>query len=304
MIFKTFGLDIKNIINKKFILLFGENLPLITEIEDQIINEVKNKLNLSPKRYYEEYLFQSPEIFNQMINSENLFGDEEIIIIGKATDKILNIFDEKTFEICQKKIVFLSDILTKKSKLRSLSETSKNFASIACYNDTPDQLQKILIHKLEENKVSISRELLNHITDTHSLNRQDINDSIAKIKLLQETSSINDENLKNIFHSSNENDNFEIINYCLLGEKKNINKILTNIYSQGINFNEILAALKYKVNKLIEILKSNNNKLSINNLVENYKPPIFWKEKNIIKDQLNRWNIQELYLLQNIIFET
>ena len=55
---------------------------------------------------------------------------------------------------------------------------------------------------------------------------------------------------------------------------------------------------------MIEILKSNNNKLSINNLVENYKPPIFWKEKNVIKDQLNRWNIQELYMLQNIIFET
>ena len=304
MIFKSFGLNYNTLLNKKKILLYGENHSLITEISEKIIFESNLKLGLASKRYQEDYLIQNPILIEQLLNSENLFGEKEIIIIGKATDKIIEILDEKTIDNSDKKIIFLSENLTKKSRLRILGENSNSFATIACYNDTQEQLKNILIQKLKENKVPISRELLNSITETYSFNRQDINDSIIKIKLLQKTSSLNDENLKNIFHSSSENDNFEIVNYCLLGDKKNINKILTNIYSQGINFNEILAALKYKVNKLIEILKSNNNKLSINNLVENYKPPIFWKEKNVIKDQLNRWNIQELYTLQNIIFET
>ena len=304
MIFKSFGLNFNDLIKKKHFLLYGENLSLITEISEKIIFESNLKFGLTSKRYQEDYLIQNPILIEQLLNSDNLFGGEEIIIIGKATDKIIEILDEKTIDNSDKKIIFLSENLTKKSRLRILGENSNSFATIACYNDTQEQLKNILIQKLKENKVPISRELLNSITETYSFNRQDINDSITKIKLLQKTSSLNDENLKNIFHSSSENDNFEIVNYCLLGDKKNINKILTNIYSQGINFNEILAALKYKVNKLIEILKSNNNKLSINNLVENYKPPIFWKEKNVIKDQLNRWNIQELYMLQNIIFET
>ena len=304
MIFKSFGLNFNDLTKRKHFLLYGENLSLITEISEKIISESNLKLGLTSKRYQEEYLIQNPMLIEQLLNSENLFGEEEIITIGKATDKIIEILDEKTIDNSDKKIIFLSENLTKKSRLRILGENSNNFATIACYNDTQEQLKNILIQKLKENKVPISRELLNSITETYSFNRQDINDAIIKIKLLQKTSSLNDENLKNIFHSSSENDNFEIVNYCLLGDKKNINKILTNIYSQGINFNEILAALKYKVNKLIEILKSNNNKLSINNLVENYKPPIFWKEKNVIKDQLNRWNIQELYMLQNIIFET
>ena len=304
MIFKSFGLNFNDLIKKKHFLLYGENLSLITEISEKIIFESNLKFGLTSKRYQEDYLIQNPILIEQLLNSDNLFGEKEIIIIGKATDKIIEILDEKTIDNSDKKIIFLSENLTKKSRLRILGENSNSFATIACYNDTQEQLKNILIQKLKENKVPISRELLNSITETYSFNRQDINDSITKIKLLQKTSSLNDENLKNIFHSSSENDNFEIVNYCLLGDKKNINKILTNIYSQGINFNEILAALKYKVNKLIEILKSNNNKLSINNLVENYKPPIFWKEKNIIKDQLYRWNILELYLLQNIIFET
>ncbi len=304
MIFKSFGLNFNDLIKKKNFLLYGENLSLITEISEKIISESNSKFGLTSKRYQEDYLIQNPILIEQLLNSENLFGEKEIIIIGKATDKIIEILDEKTIDNSNKKIIFLSENLTKKSRLRILGENSNSFATIACYNDTQEQLKNILIQKLKENKVPISRELLNSITETYSFTRQDINDSIIKIKLLQKTSSLNDENLKNIFHSSSENDNFEIVNYCLLGDKKNINKILTNIYSQGINFNEILAAIKYKVNKLIEILKSNNNKLSINNLVENYKPPIFWKEKNVIKDQLNRWNIQELYLLQNLIFET
>ena len=78
----------------------------------------------------------------------------------------------------------------------------------------------------------------------NSLNRQDINDALNKIHLIQNTSKINEENLKNIFHSSESNNNFEIINFCLLGDKTNINKVLSNIYAQGISFNEILAALK------------------------------------------------------------
>ena len=304
MIFKSFGLNFNEILKKNFFLIYGENLSLISEISKKLEDEAINKLGLSAKRYQEEYLLLNPGIFEHLIKSNNLFGVEEIIIISNTTDKILNILNEKDFKNLQKKIIFLSYTLTKKSKLRNLSEKSSNFACICCYNDTPEQVQNILAQKLNENNVKFSNKFLNSIFEINFLNRQDINDVIKKIQLLQKTSTINEETLKNIIYSSYDNDSFEIVNYCLLGEKKNVNKILANIYSQGINFNEIFAALKYKVNKLIEILKSNNNKLSINNLVENYKPPIFWKEKNIIKDQLNRWNIQELYLLQNIIFET
>jgi len=304
MIFKSFGLNFNDILKKNLFLLYGENLSLITEISEKLIEEAANKLGLSTKRYQEEYLIQNQEVLEQLIKSDNLFGEQEIIIIGKTTDKILGILDEENIENYQKKIIFLSDTLTKKSKLRMLAEKSNNFACIPCYNDTPEQIQSILAQKLKENKVTISRELLNSIFEINSLNRQDINEAIKKIQLLQKTSTINEETLKSIIYSSNDSDNFEISNYCLLGDKKNINKTLSNIYSQGISFNEILAALKYKVNKLIDILESNHNKLNIGQLVESYKPAIFWNEKKIIKEQLNRWEIKELYQLLDIISET
>ena len=69
-----------------------------------------------------------------------------------------------------------------------------------------------------------------------------------------------------MFHSSTDNNNFEIVNDCLLGNKKNINIALNNIYTRGINFNEILSALKYKINKLLEIVESNTDKKTLINL--------------------------------------
>jgi DNA polymerase-3 subunit delta len=303
MIVKSFSIKFKELLKKNFTLLYGENNSLIFEIEQKIIKEAKDSNDLVIKKYQEEYLLQNKDIFDQYIRSENLFGDQELIIISKSTDKILEIFDSIVASTNNKKIIFLSELLTKKSKLRNLAETASNFVSVACYNDTPEQLQSILLQKLKDNKISVSREFLNSIFELNSLNRQDINDAITKIKLIQRTSNINEKNLKNIFHSSSDNDNFEIINFCLLGDKKNINKVLSNIYTQGINFNEILAALKYKVNKLIEITGSNTSNLNVNQLVENYKPPIFWKEKNMVKEQLRRWTNKELNKLINIIYD-
>ena len=283
--------------------MYGENLSLISEIEKKITAEAKTTKNLTIKKYQEEYLLQNKDIFDQLINTESLFGDQEMVVISKSTDKIIELYDEKNAQDNDKQIIFLSGPLTKKSKLRNLAETSTNFTCIACYNDTPEQLQSILFQKLKDNKISVSREFINSIFEINSLNRQDINDAVSKVQLIQNTSKITEENLKTIFHSSENSNNFEIINFCLLGDKQNVNKVLGNIYAQGINFNEILAALKYKVKKLIDILESDIADKDPNQLVESFKPPIFWKEKSMVKEQLRRWDKSELKQLMEIVYD-
>ena len=303
MIFKNYNNNNDIIIKKLFILLYGENSFLIHEIESDIISELKKEKTFKVKKYQEEYLLQNENIFNQIINSNSLFEDKEIYIISKTTDKILQIFDEEMAIQNNKKIIFLSETLTKKSKLRTMAESSDQFACIACYQDNPEQLQSMLIQKLKNIKISVSREFINSIFEMNSLNRQDINDAIDKAKLIKNLSNIDEDKLKELFHSSSGNNNFEIANDCLLGNKKNINIALNNIYAQGINFNEILSALKYKANKLLEILESNSENKNINQLVESFKPAIFWKEKNIIKEQLKHWSKPDLEILLDKIFD-
>jgi len=301
MIYKNY-LDEK-ILEKKFILIYGENLSLINEIKNNLLIKIKKNSSYNIKKYQEEYLLQNEDIFNQIINSNNLFGDEEVYIISKTTDKILQIFDEEIAANNNKKIIFLSETLTKKSELRAIGESSNHFACIACYQDNPEQLQSLLIQKLKNIKISVSREFINSIFEMNSLNRQDINDAINKAILIKNSSNIDENKLKELFYSSADNNTFEIVNHCLLGNRKNINIVLNNIYAQGINFNEILSVLKYRANKLLKILESNSENKNINQLVENFKPAIFWKEKNIIKEQLKNWSKSELERLLDKIFD-
>jgi len=133
MIFKSFGLNFNDLIKRKHFLLYGENLSLITEISEKIISESNLKLGLTSKRYQEEYLIQNPMLIEQLLNSDNLFGEKEILIIGKATDKIIEILSEEAIDNSDKKIIFLSENLTKKSRLRILGENSNNFATIGAF---------------------------------------------------------------------------------------------------------------------------------------------------------------------------
>ena len=81
MIFKSFGLNFKDLLKKPLILIYGENLSLITEIEEKIIEESKENLSLSIKRYQEEYVLSNLEIFNQLISSNSLFLHFRIFLL-------------------------------------------------------------------------------------------------------------------------------------------------------------------------------------------------------------------------------
>ena len=127
MIVKSFNLNFQELLKKKFTLLYGENLSLISEIENKITAEAKTTRNLTIKKYQEEYLLQNKDIFDQLINAESLFGDQEMVVISKSTDKIMEIYDEKNAQDNDKQIIFLSGPLTKKSKLRNLAEDIYKF---------------------------------------------------------------------------------------------------------------------------------------------------------------------------------
>ena len=127
MIVKSFNLNFQELLKKKFTLLYGENLSLISEIENKITAEAKTTKNLTIKKYQEEYLLQNKDIFDQLINAESLFGDQEMVVISKSTDKIIEIYDEKNAQDNDKQIIFLSGPLTKKSKLRNLAEDIYKF---------------------------------------------------------------------------------------------------------------------------------------------------------------------------------
>ena len=63
----------------------------------------------------------------------------------------------------------------------------------------------------------------------------------------------------------------------------------------------LLRILTNKIHRLLKIKKQTSATENIETLLNNCKPPIFWKEKTVVKKQLTIWKIKDLEeTIQNI----
>ena len=77
-------------------------------------------------------------------------------------------------------------------------------------------------------------------------------------------------------------------------------KIISEFYLNTINQILLLRILSNKIQRLLKIKESSNKSNNLDNIINNSKPAIFWKEKPIVKKQLSIWNLRDL---KNIISE-
>jgi len=300
MIIKSFSINYEKLFSDyKINLIYGENFHLKTEILNKLTQIFKEN-EFKKKFIKEDELLKDIEILDNYLNQDSLFGEKEILIIQEASDKLLNYIN---FSEIDKKLILVTNNLTKKSSLRNKAEKEKIISCIACYEDDEKTLQSMLRNGLTKLGIKVPYEAIDQLFNINKLNRNDINSGLEKLELITKDKKLDSETFSSLFNTTSSFDAFEISNALLSGDKKALNKILSSFYHFSINFNEVLGPLKYKINKLIDIYEYNENETKIAVLVDTYKPPIFWKEKGIIQTQLSKWNKNELDTLLDKINE-
>lgn len=300
MIIKSFSINYEKLFSDyKINLIYGENFHLKTEILNKL-TQIFKKNEFKTKFIKEDELLKDIEILDNYLNQDSLFGEKEILIIQEASDKLL---DYINFAEIDKKLILVTNNLTKKSSLRNKAEKEKIISCIACYEDDEKTLQSLLRNGLTKLGIKVPFEAIDQLFNINKLNRNDINSGLEKLELITKDKKLDSETFSSLFNTTSSFDAFEISNALLSGDKKALNKILSSFYHFSINFNEVLGPLKYKINKLIDIYEYNENETKIAVLVDTYKPPIFWKEKSIIQTQLSKWNKNELDTLLDKINE-
>ena len=300
MIIKSFSINYEKLFSDyKINVIYGENFHLKTEILNKL-TQIFKKNEFKTKFIKEDELLKDIEILDNYLNQDSLFGEKEILIIQEASDKLL---DYINFSEIDKKLILVTNNLTKKSSLRNKAEKEKIISCIACYEDDEKTLQSLLRNGLTKLGIKVPYEAIDQLFNINKLNRNDINSGLEKLELITKDKKLDSETFSSLFNTTSSFDAFEISNALLSGDKKALNKILSSFYHFSINFNEVLGPLKYKINKLIDIYEYNENETKIAVLVDTYKPPIFWKEKGIIQTQLSKWNKKELDTLLDKINE-
>ena len=306
MILKTFESKKINLDINKIVLFYGQNEGHKKEEISKLLIANKNRDII---KYSENEILENSENLYNHILSESLFSQKKIIIVNRASDKILKIIEylnEKSFSDVF--IIINAKNLEKKSKLRSFFEKSKEFITIAFYPDNNQTLAKNAALFFNENKIPMSQENLNLVISKCSGDRGILENNLNKIKLfsLNKKKISTDELIKLISLIENHNIS-ELIDNCLA---KNKNKTIAILNENRLSNDDCIIITRtflIKLKRLLRLCESYQENKNLESTILHAKPPIFWKEKEIVKQQIKSWSIvqikKSIYEINNIEME-
>ncbi len=293
MILKSYQLNNILSLKKNFFLFYGENEGLKAEAIQTIINSGFSK---TIQKYDESDVLSNYDSFIYESCNKSLFEDKKIIIVSRASEKIIPLIDEmkiKNFDDI--KLVINCGVLEKKSKLRTIFEKEKNLVCVPFYSDDNKTLTNLANNFFSKNKISISREVINLLVERSRGDRINLNNELSKIESYLETNKVVTHNEILTLTNLAENYSFsELADTCLSKNKrKTINMLNENNYSSEdcIGIIRVFLIKAKRILRLKKIDKINNN---IEKSISDYKPPIFWKDKDILMEQLKSWNIENI----------
>ena len=302
MLKKVFEINKKTLEKTSFFLFYGENEGSKREKILEILANI-NKENI--EKYDEKEILENEKKFFENILSKSLFEDKKFIIVKRATDKIVKIINE-ILDRDIKDIVIIVDahLLEKRSKLRLIFEKEKNLICVPFYKDTEQVLSDFTKNFLRENNISLSQSDINFIVIRCNGDRGILINELTKIKLF----AVKNKKVKteDILRLTNLIENYsinELIDNCLAQNYSKTVKILNENNFAPEEGVIIIKTFLSKAKKILNLSIDYQSNKDLELTLKNSRPPIFWKDKEITKKMLIKWqpnNIKQLiYKLSN-----
>jgi DNA polymerase-3 subunit delta len=192
-------------------------------------------------------------------------------------------------------IILKSENLDKKSKLRVYFEKNKKLIITPCYDDNYQSLFIILQNILLKHKIKISIQNINFIIEKSNGSRINLKNDLEKIvQFSKKNLSINFNNILKLISSSKDLNISELTDECLAFNKKKTITILNESSTSSENDILILKSFLFKLKRLKKLKKELEKKNDTIQVINSYKPPIFWKDKELVKKQLSFWSLDKI----------
>ena len=292
MIIKNYDLNKLNTRKNNIVLFYGQNQGAKKEEINKIINNNKFVVH----KYEEKEVLDNIENINNELFSPSLFDDKKIIIINRVTDKLFKLIETiEDKNLDQTILIINSDNLDKKSKIRAFFEKSKKFVCVAFYPDNHMTLSKIAFNFLRQENILVSQANINFIVNKCNGDRGVLKNELNKIKFFESNGKkITTENLIKLTNLIENISISELIDNCLAKNKiKTLGILNENNYTSD-DCIIILRIFLQKLKRLKNLSLDYSENKDLNKTISNSRPPIFWKDKEIVKKQINSWKIKEI----------
>lgn len=289
MIIKSFELQKINLTKYKFLLFYGKN--------EGLKNEAINKLSSNQSQNYDEdEIFKNRDSFIENLLSKSLFNNQKIILIKRATDKLVNIIKEiGNKDLGDTVIIINSGNLEKRSKLRLIFEKEKKYICTAFYPDNDQTLSKFSYNFLKERNISLSPSNINLIVNKSNGDRQNLLNELNKIEsFCINRKKINLTELERLINLTENHSISDLFNSCLLKNEKKVMNILNDNSFSNEDAILIIRTFLNKSKRLFDLSVEFINNKNIELTISSAKPPIFWKDKEITKKHIEKWKPESI----------
>ena len=300
MIFKAYELEKINLKKTKYFLLYGENQGHKSEI---IEKKFKSNFPESFNSYEEKEIIDNRENFFNEILTKSFFEKEKLIIINRSTDKLKDLIEE----IIERKLddltfVLNSNMLEKKSKLRSFFEKNKQTACVPFYEDSMQTLSTMVNQFFRGLKIPIAQQAINLIVQRCRGDRKNLKNELRKIEsFLTNKNKVKIDDLLKLTNLAENYNISELIDSCLSKNKrKTVNILNENNYSLE-DCIIIIRTFLMKSKRLLKLTQELRVKKNIEEIISTFKPPIFWKDKEVVKQQIASWSPNNV---ESLIYKT
>ena len=280
-------------------LLYGENRGFKNQfIYENLSLEFKKNIF----KYNENEVFNDYKDFMTSILNKSFFEEKKLYIISNVSEKILVLIEDFiSSNIEDITIIIVASILDKRSKLRNFFEKEKNTICIPFYSDQNRTLSFLASNFFKEKKISISQEVINFLVERCRGDRSNLNNEMNKIyNYAYEKGKVSFDEVYKITNLAENYSVNELIDNCLAKNKKRISAILNQNNFSDEDCILILRTMLNKSKRILKIKKEINDVRNIDSIISSFKPPIFWKDKEIVKTQIMNWDAIEI---ENLIYK-
>jgi DNA polymerase III subunit delta len=269
----------------------------------QLARQVAKKLGGELQRVDVGASKTSPGTFMDQFLSLSLLGDRQVLVVDPADESCLK-FLEPALAYGQPAnfAILRADALGKTSKLRAACEASGLFASLAIYEEDEGKLRARIAKLLAADNLSWGEDAEDAFFAAVGGDRSVAAKEAEKLVLYCfGQRQVNVADVAAICGDTAEFDTDELIDAVLAGNLEAADRM---IMSFGADTRSVFVLLQLHLSKLLSLRMDMERGMNADAAVRNAKPPIFFKRKNAIMDQLRILSLNDLIEIQDSIQAT
>ncbi|MEZ5815298.1 MAG: DNA polymerase III subunit delta [Alphaproteobacteria bacterium] len=256
------------------------------------LNDPFNAVTLST-----DLLSEDPARLSDEAGAISMMGGHRLIRVEDASDKITPLIKTYLENPSESTLIILeAGELSPRSSLRKLCESAKNAAAVPCYVEDERDLARLIRETCQSENIGIDQDAVSWLAANISGDRAKARNELEKLITYkgQDKTPVSIDNVRACCGEAGALALDDLV-YATAGHNTAAAlKTFNQLIEEGISFVVILRALQTHFRKLHLTKTKVESGESPETAMKSLSPPIFFKQQNAFKTQINRWSVNGL----------